>query len=178
MSVVRRKHIRTLVSHLLKEHRVRSAPVDMSDLAREMGVEVQEFPAENELSGFLYRDRSRNVAVIGVNAIHAPTRRNFTIAHELGHFLLHEFDDVHVDRQFKVWLRSDVSSHGTDNEEKEANLFAAELLMPANFIARDVDEIGTIDLMDEGILRELAEKYGVSSQAMTFRLAYLGFIQQ
>lgn len=176
--MVRRKHIRTLVEKLLAEHRIRSAPVDVSDIASEMGVEVQENPAEDELSGFLYRDRKRNVAVIGVNASHSPARRNFTTAHELGHYLLHDFDDVHVDRQFKVWLRSEVSSQGTDEEEKEANLFAAELLMPAKFIERDVDEIGTIDLMDEEVLKDLAEKYGVSTQAMTFRLAYLGFIQQ
>lgn len=162
----------------MTEHRIRSAPVEVSEIARELGVEVQENPAEDDLSGFLYRDRNRNITVIGVNASQAPTRRNFTTAHELGHYLLHDFDDVHVDRQFKVWLRSEVSSQGTDEEEKEANLFAAELLMPAKFIERDIDEIGTIDLMDEGVLKELAEKYGVSTQAMTFRLAYLGFIQQ
>ena len=176
--MVRRKHIRALVQRLLTEHQIRSAPVEVADIAKALGVEVQETPAEDDLSGFLYRDRKRKSAVIGVNADHHPNRRNFTTAHELGHYLLHDFDDVHVDRGFKVWLRNDASSQGTNIEEKEANLFAAELLMPASFLSRDVEEIGTIDLMDEEVLQELASKYGVSTQAMTFRLAYLGYLKQ
>ncbi|HUZ46743.1 MAG TPA: ImmA/IrrE family metallo-endopeptidase [Terriglobia bacterium] len=175
--MVRRKHIRTLVQELLDERRVRSAPVAVAEIARALGVEVQETPAEDDLSGFLYRDRKRKSAIIGVNADHHANRRNFTVAHELGHFLLHDFDDVHVDRNFKVWLRNDASSQGVDVEEKEANLFAAELLMPAHFLARDVDNIGTIDLINEEVLQELASQYGVSTQAMTFRLAYLGYIR-
>jgi Zn-dependent peptidase ImmA (M78 family) len=164
--MVRRKHIRLLVQRLLMEHNVRTAPVP-----------VQETPAEDTLSGFLYSGRKQNTAVIGVNANHHPNRRNFTAAHELGHYLLHDFRDVHVDRDFKVWLRSDASSKGTNVEEKEANLFAAELLMPARFVARDVERIGTIDLLEETVLQDLASKYGVSLQAMTFRLAYLGYMK-
>jgi len=175
---VRRKHIGWLVDNLLSEHNVRSAPVPVADIAKALGVQVQYQAAEDDLSGFLYRDRNRQLAIIGVNAEHHPNRRNFTAAHELGHFLLHEFDDVHVDRRFKVWLRNETSSQGTDDEEKEANLFAAELLMPARFLECDVEEIGTFDALDERVLETLAEQYGVSTQAMTFRLAYLGYIRQ
>ncbi|MCB9924344.1 MAG: ImmA/IrrE family metallo-endopeptidase [Planctomycetaceae bacterium] len=178
MTLVRRKHIRRLVQGLLAEHHFRSAPVQVAEIARSLGVEVQETPTEDDLSGFLYRDRLDDSAIIGVNATHHPNRRNFTIAHELGHYLLHDLDDVHVDRDFKVWLRSEASSQGTDVEEKEANLFAAELLMPASFVKQDVEDIGTIDIIDEEVLQELAAKYNVSTQAMTFRLAYLGYLQQ
>lgn len=176
--MVRRKHIRTIVENLLTEQRLRSAPVPVMDIAEALGAKVKLEPAEDDLSGFLYRDRNRKVTVIGVNASHHPNRRNFTAAHELGHFLLHDFDDVHVDRRFKVWLRSEASSQGTDDEEKEANLFAAELLMPARFVAKDIEKIGTFDLLDEEVIKDMAERYGVSSQAMTFRLAYLGYVQQ
>jgi Zn-dependent peptidase ImmA (M78 family) len=175
--MVRRKHIRLLVERLLVEHNVRAAPVMVNEIAKDLGVEVQETPAEDELSGFLYKDQKQNEALIGVNANHHPNRRNFTAAHELGHYLLHDFRDVHVDREFKVWLRSDASSKGTDDDEKEANLFAAELLMPARFVAHDIEKIGTIDLMNDEVLKELASKYGVSLQAMTFRLAYLGYMK-
>ena len=175
---VRRKHIRSIVERLFAQHNVRSEPVDVANIARSIGVEVQEEPAEDDLSGFLYRDRKRKVTIIGVNSSHHPNRRKFTTAHELGHYLLHDFDNVHVDRQFKIWLRNEASSQGTDLEEKEANLFAAEILMPAKFIERDVKRIGTLDLMDEDVIRELAEQYGVSAQAMTFRLTYLGYVQQ
>ena len=175
--MVRRKHIRSLVEHLLAQHRVQSVPVPVIKIANALGVKVQQEHAESDLSGFLYRDRKRKLAIIGVNAEHHKNRQVFTAAHELGHFLLHDFDDIHVDRQFKVWLRSEASGQGTDIEEKEANLFAAELLMPIRFLSRDVDRIGTFDLENEAVLKALAEKYGVSTQAMTFRLGYLGYVQ-
>jgi Zn-dependent peptidase ImmA (M78 family) len=176
--MVRRKHIRALAERLLTEHNVRTEPVDVAKLARAIGVKVQEQPAEDDLSGFLYRNHHQKTAVIGVNSTHHVNRRRFTTAHELGHYLLHDFDDVHVDRQFKVWLRSEASSQGTDLEEKEANLFAAEILMPASFIERDIQRISAFDLMDEDVIAKLAERYGVSTQAMTFRLGYLGHIEQ
>jgi Zn-dependent peptidase ImmA (M78 family) len=75
-------------------------------------------------------------------------------------------------------LRNQASSEGTDDEEKEANLFAAELLMPAKFIERDILEIGTFDIFNESGIEDLAARYGVSIQAMTFRLAYLGYNQE
>ena len=175
--MVRRKYIRALVQRLLTEHQVQSAPIEVARIAKALGAEVQETPADDDLSGFLNRDRKCNSVVIGINADHHPNRRNFTAAHELGHFLLHDFDEVHVDRNFRVWLRSDASSKGTNVEEKEANLFAAELLMPTHFLAHDVEAIDTIDLLDEDVLKQLADKYCVSTQAMTFRLAYLGYVR-
>jgi Zn-dependent peptidase ImmA (M78 family) len=177
--MVRRKYIRSLAAKILYEQNITCAPVNVTEIARSLGIEVQEKKAaEDELSGFLYRDRERSVAIVGVNANHHQNRRNFTIAHECGHFLLHDFDDVHVDRFFKVWHRSEASSQGIDLEEKEANLFAAELLMPASFLENDIDEIDKLDLESEQVVKNMAARYGVSTQAMTFRLAYLGYLQQ
>lgn len=175
---VRRKHIRSLVEQLLAHHRVHSAPVPVEDIAKTLGADVTREPVEDDLSGFIYRDRKANTAVIGVNSTQHPNRQNFTLAHELGHFLLHEgSDDVHVDRRFQVKFRNEASSQGTDDEEKEANLFAAELLMPADFLKEEMEEIDIVDLDDETVLAKLARRYGVSTQAMTFRLAYLGYVR-
>src|ERR1700722_1105163 len=151
--MVRRKQIRLLVERLLAQHHIRSAPVAVAEIAKDLGVEIQQAPAEDDLSGFLYRDRKRKLSIIGVNSDHHPNRQKFTAAHELGHFLLHDFDEIHVDRQFKVWLRSETSSQGTDDEEKEANLFAAEFLMPARFLEKDVESIGEFDLLDEKVIQ-------------------------
>jgi Zn-dependent peptidase ImmA (M78 family) len=134
-------------------------------------------PTNDDLSGFLYQDQKSNIAIIGVNSNHPPNRKNFTIAHELGHYLLHDVDEIHVDRQFKVRLRSKASSEGFDVAEKEANLFAAELLMPAHLLEEDIEEVDVMDLDDESFIQEMANRYGVSAQAMTFRLAYLGHVQ-
>jgi Zn-dependent peptidase ImmA (M78 family) len=131
---------------------------------------------EGDLSGFLFRDSSRKV--IGVNTHHAPVRQNFTVAHELAHLLLHDQEQLHLDRAFPtVRLRDDVSSQGIDDAEKEANLFAAELLMPEAFLKRDLAGRSAIDLYDVEYIPELAKKYGVSVQALVFRLQYLGYIE-
>ena len=173
---VRRKYIRSLVGRLLEAHGIKSGPVQVGEIASALGIWVQYEPTEDELSGFLLRDLSRQKTIIGVNDCHHPNRQRFTLAHELGHFLLHEQEKLHVDRQFQVNLRDGNSSKGESEEEKEANLFAAELLMPVRFIQQDLAEVDTLDLEHDDMLTELAKKYKVSVQAMTFRLAYLGYI--
>jgi len=174
---VRRKQIRALADKILSQFRVDEAPVPIERIAQELGTTVQHAPAEDDLSGFLYRHRKSKTTIIGVNANHHPNRQMFTIAHELGHFLLHDVEDVHVDRGFCVQLRNRASSEGTSVEEKEANLFAAELLMPKTFLEQDLHDIDVVDLVDEDVIAALARRYFVSTQAMTFRLAYLGYVK-
>jgi Zn-dependent peptidase ImmA (M78 family) len=180
VGIVRRKHIRALVEDLLTKNHVRAAPVPVEDIVRSLGVAVRKEPAPDDLSGFLVRDLKRRRAVIGVNKHHPATRQRFTIGHELGHFLLHEGEQVHVDRAnvgFQVKLRHRLSGDGTDTEEKEANLFAAELLMPARLLEHDLAHIHGFSLLDEDVINELSKKYKVSCQALTFRLANLGHIE-
>jgi Zn-dependent peptidase ImmA (M78 family) len=187
MRATRKKYIRALVQDLLTRHSIPSPPVPVEDLARALGADIQRRPAEDELSGFLLRDNKEQRAVIGVNSNHPQNRQRFTIAHELGHFLLHETEKMHVDRDdrgFQVKLRSKGAASDISVDEREANLFAAELLMPAVFLERDlfldtdVSNIGDrLDLLNEKVLGPLARRYRVSSQALTFRLASLGYIQ-
>ena len=75
-----------------------------------------------------------------------------------------------------VSLRDSESAKGEDNDEKEANFFAAELLMPAAFLADDLQGRDLDLLDDDEFLHKLAKKYKVSVQALTFRLANLGYI--
>ena len=50
-----------------------------------------------------------------------------------------DHERLHLDRAFpSVRLRDDESSRGVDDAEKDANLFAAELLMPATFLKSDL----------------------------------------
>jgi len=175
---VRRKLVRDLTSSLLAQHNIVDAPVDVERLAQSEHVDIRKERADGDISGFLFRDRDKSTAIIGVNSRHHANRQRFTIAHELGHFMLHTMDQVHVDRGFEVRLRNDESSKGIDTDEKEANLFAAELLMPKTFLERDLANIETVDLMEEKTIKSLAEKYQVSTHAFAFRLAYLGYVQQ
>lgn len=177
---VRRKLIRSTVDRLLRDNGINTRPVDVEGLAHALGVVVRKEPASDDLSGFIIRDPDKRSVVVGVNKSHSKTRQRFTLAHELGHFLLHEGEPLHVDRINRLFLvkrRDDRSREGTDPDEIEANVFAAELLMPASFLEEDLDRIGPIDpLDDEDTIKRLARDYGVSHQALLFRLANLGHV--
>jgi len=172
-------------ARLLKKAGVTQAPVPVERLARACGAQVRQVPFEGNLSGLLYRESEG--AIIGVNSLHASTRRRFTIAHELGHLVLEhipmqsqsEGGALHVDRRF-LW-RDDRSSKATDPQEIQANAFAAALLMPRDMLKRDFmalrKEMGDFDLEDDEVVRALADRYKVSLQAMLIRLNNLNLIQ-
>jgi Zn-dependent peptidase ImmA (M78 family) len=174
---MRTSKLQTVISkakNLLQKSGFSEAPVDVERIATNLGVVVSRTPADDDISGFLFRQPDGS-AIIGVNALHHSNRQRFTIAHEIGHFELHKFDQVHVDRSI-IKLRSKVSSTGEDSEEIEANRFAAELLMPEEFLLKDLEESTVIDLNDERRMQQLAKKYQVSVQAMTNRLVSLGYL--
>lgn len=112
------------------------------------------------------------IPIIGVNALHHPHRQRFTIAHELGHYMLHRnllSNEVHVDKQFKILMRNSKSSTGTDAMEVEANKFAAELLLP-EFLIEDVLAHSTFDIDDRAPLDELAKNFRVSKEMLEYRI--------
>lgn len=173
---IRRKKIRELTQKLLAESGITGSPVPVARIAKSQGARIFFDARDDDISGFLYSDDKR--AVIGVNTQHPSVRQRFTIAHELGHLLLHSRDQVHVDNEFPIMLRSEASSQGNNAEEIEANLFAAELLMPEHFIEKDLQAVDTLDLLDSDMAASLANKYGVSTQALLIRLASLGYVTQ
>src|SRR3984893_4354821 len=133
---IRRRKIEALVQDLLASHQVKQTRVPVERIAKARGARIFYQSLKDDVSGFLYRDTDQTV--IGVNTHHAPVRQNFTAAHELGHMLLHDQEKLHIDHSFFVRLRDDVSSQGTDDDEREANLFAASLLMPRRFLEQDL----------------------------------------
>jgi Zn-dependent peptidase ImmA (M78 family) len=58
-------------------------------------------------------------------------------------------------------------------EDREANYFAMCLLMPEQFLRRDIAEMGGIDLTEDRPIRKLAQRYGVSVAMMALRLRQL-----
>ncbi len=172
--IVRRKYIRDLAVKLLAASKIRGPAVPIESVAREVGAIVNKRKVEKNVSGFLFRNAPQGKPIIGVNFAHHPNRQRFTIAHELGHLLLHASDAVHVDDPVKN--RDERSSQGTDVQEIESNLFAAELLMPAKFLADDLRHFGALNLLDEQKVEMLADRYQVSTQAMAVRLNSLGHL--
>lgn len=148
-------------------------PVDPAAIASNLGAEVRLFDLEADVSGVLYREADRRVIV--VNKQQSLVRQRFTIAHEIGHLILHSGNAVHVDEGFRINLRDPRAATAEEVEEIEANAFAANLLMPAAWVRRDVED-NRLDPSDEDALALLAERYGVSLHAMALRLASLSVV--
>ncbi len=173
--MIRRKLISSTVEALLNELEIENPLVDVKEIAEKKGALVVEEPLKDEdFSGFLYRS-SDSPPVIGVNSLHHPNRKRFTIAHELGHMLLHPKTGVHLDKVM-IQMRDSKSAEGSDHDEIEANRFAAELLMPAAFLERDIRSMGKIHADDETAIDSLAKRYGVSKQSMAIRLSGIGLV--
>jgi Zn-dependent peptidase ImmA (M78 family) len=179
---VRRKYIQSLVNQILSSNNIESAPVDLGRITKALEIEVIKQDADDKIAGFLVKDFDNKNALIGVNKKHHLNRQRFTIAHEIGHYFLHNYQGVHFDGKntgLQMYLRDDNSATGLNIEEREANLFAAELLMPEHLLEKDVSAINEIYLLDEEDLtiKKLAAKYKVSVRALTYRLSNLGYIK-
>jgi IrrE N-terminal-like domain len=115
-----------------------------------------------QLSGVLLPGRWE----IWVRRDEPERRRRFTVAHEVGHHLLHS------DGAAVLCRPSDVETAQGDlrAREREANRFAAELLMPEQMVREAADHGGPNPIA-------LAGHFGVSDVAMGYRLVTLGYLE-
>ncbi len=165
--------IENSVLELLELVGVSRPPVPVERIARLRGAEIRYVPFEGEISGLIAREVES--IIIGVTAIHSKERQRFTVAHEIAHLELGHLDsldeNIHVDRHFKVMLRSGRSSELSDPMEKEANSYAAQLLMPDTMLINETVLLDQgLDFEGDDLLYRLAHRYKVSTQAMTIRL--------
>ncbi len=100
--------------------------------------------------------------IIRVRPSSSVGRERFTIAHEIGHFVLHPVPHLQRDDgppQFAMWH--------SDSEEVEANIFAAELLMPEHLLLRaTTNKEPSLALLDR-----VADQFGTSVLATAFQYA-------
>jgi Zn-dependent peptidase ImmA (M78 family) len=151
-------------------------PIDVRRAAASLELDVIEDRMDRSISGLLYR--GDEAVIIGVNANHPPRRQRFTVAHEIGHYLLHKGRAVVLDH-VRMNFRDATSSTATDFEEIQANAFAAELLMPRDAVFAQAKRLSAPeDGTDATVVRDLADIFEVSEQAMEYRLINLGLRRQ
>jgi len=130
------------------------------------------------LAGFLYANSQGGYIL--VNRDDPVARRRFSAAHELGHFLLH-FRPTEVD-PLTGFVQEDETITEADEEadlaamERQANLFAAELLMPeavCREIAKSAVECGGTSI--RYLEHKLAGALLVSHEAAKWRARALKF---
>jgi Zn-dependent peptidase ImmA (M78 family) len=144
---------------LLTEYRTRfggaDLPVPVESIAEDLLSLIVDEEDLGDCSGLLYPADRRII----LNATESATRKRFTLAHELGHWVCQVREGVEA----PVFCRAaDIAPDADRSLEREANVFAAELLMPEEAVRACVGE------------GELASRFAVSAQAMAWRLFSFG----
>lgn len=142
------------------------APVDLNGMARDLGLNVvYDKNLGSNTAGMIRRDQrigGPSGFVIHVNDRDAPRRKRFTLAHEIGHYILHRdmigdgiTDDALYRSPLGEWY------------ERQANRFAADTLLPRSLVLSEWRQ-------GNKSLYTLAATFDVSQQAMRIRLEELG----
>ena len=125
------------------ENRLVEPPVIAADLAKKYGLTiiVAEFEGGDaeSVSGFLVAQKKKIV----VNHADNARQQNFTIAHELGHYLLGHHRVKNYDAMYSVLLR-DTRSMEQTWLEREANCFADNLLVPEELLREYIRKSPTL----------------------------------
>lgn len=145
---------RTSPDDVLDYYGIVEPSIDVEAIARALGAKI-EYSFDGRLPGSI--DSTQEVPVITLRAGDYRPRQRFTIAHEIGHLLLHPLG---------LMNREGFHKKG-DPRETEANRFAADLLMPEWMLDLGLEE-------SKGNINRMAEMFGVSSEAMYIRLSNTG----
>jgi Zn-dependent peptidase ImmA (M78 family) len=154
-----------------ERHELGDSPIpDLAMLADEVGVIVARLPlgVAGAPDGCSAVDPETNAAYVLVNSDKPRVRRRFTIAHELGHLFMGHLEGGQV--------AIDESLNERAPQEREANAFAAGLLMPKKGVLGAVERL--MKRLDEndpvGHIVWLADSFGVSEEAAAYRMLNLG----
>ncbi|MCZ4320297.1 ImmA/IrrE family metallo-endopeptidase [Aequorivita viscosa] len=174
--------IESIATQTLIDCNLLNAPIDLNRLAKRLNISIEEQDLDDDISGFLLKDKGKTT--VGINMYHADVRKRFTLAHEIGHFKLHNIDSpIFVDYSYKgSMLRSKESNklfrsnrnNVNPTMEKEANFFAANLLMPKILVKKEIEKLNNSLDYDNKVWK-LAEVFEVSTQAMDYRLKSLRY---
>lgn len=139
-------------------------PVDLNAVLDKYALNLKKGSFEDlNISGAF--NRESNTVYVSDNE--SPERQAFTVAHEMGHYKLHEAVKTDILYRERIWQ---FTNSGLSVEETQANWFAANLLMPKEAVERMWKITQDIS--------KLSEFFGVSKTALSFRLKDLGLVSK
>ncbi|QJD77123.1 ImmA/IrrE family metallo-endopeptidase [Spirosoma rhododendri] len=156
--------------------------IDVKTVAEKIGIEVREYDFGEDVSGVLLQLNGKVQIGYAPENRTGKKRQRFTIAHEIGHYVLeHQRKGVFIDTPEKYFAlyRNANSSTGEDMQEREANAFAASLLMPLDLVREGVTHYMSSDItrkQDFELVPNLASDFNVSNIAMSIRLTNLNLL--
>jgi Zn-dependent peptidase ImmA (M78 family) len=168
--MISRQIIEKEANLLLEKFDLKVIPIDIEKLAEKLGLNIYKELLPEDISGIL---DLRTLPIIMVNKEHHIHRQRFSIAHEIGHYVLHKPKRIHVDKQ--TFYRNYKSSEGLDEIEIDANRFAAAILMPTELVNFQLNQY--VDFIDsnEDVVLKLSKLFEVSATSISFRFLNLGY---
>jgi len=157
-------------------------PVRVEALIEALGIELDaRAELEASISGNIQR-RSDGTYVIRTNQREHDYRRRFTMAHELGHYILHrsildQMGGTNDTTMYRTEIKAPVyNSQISKLHEQQANSFAANLLMPEEAVRSAWAKEARISTHPNKLtpLQPLYRKFRVSPSSMKWRLRNLG----
>ena len=145
-----------LVASALRAELKIAPTVDLYDLAQQLELGIVEVDSQS-FDGALLRSRTRFAGQILVRSgIRELGRKRFTIAHEIGHYVLHGNQQTSCSpRVIEGW------KEGQPSPEREADTFASELLLPTTDVAKRVNK----QWPSMHVVSDIANHYGASMMA-------------
>ena len=119
---------------LLRDLGLSAPPIDPEFVAESIGVDVVYVKFEGETASKISGFYDVEEETIYINKEIGAGRKNFTIAHELGHHVMHR--EYAASENYTVMPRNNHYEGEKPSEEKEADAFAAELLVPMTMLKR------------------------------------------
>lgn len=175
----RRKQIANLVEGILQCNVLNQPPIELvCEIMQQRGIKFEEQDENDEEFCGVYIVIGET-KIIFVNSNLYEPRKNFTIAHELGHhFLAHPLEDGAI-----ICNKDTIFGSNKPEPEKEADYFAACFLMPANIIKHKKVEFdknynqqlnlfsdSERQMKAEQLIKYLCDFFKVSKEAMGIRL--------
>jgi len=171
------------IANKVRESLKLERPYSPEEVVKKLCGEINETINEEYVDAYIKKSGETSF-IIQLNADRAKTRKSFTIAHELGHLFLHmgfliddeKWNAINEDYQDSAFYR--MSGHNIPGfyaqEEHEANVFAANFLMPKDEFIRVAN-----DNLDGNRynLSPIAEYFDVSEPAVANRGKWLGIFK-
>ena len=169
-----RAEIERRATDILKDHNLLQIPVDPLRVAKALNIRVMNAKfSEEDKSGAI--TKRSGIVSIYLDNDDTPARKRFTIAHEIGHSVLHmeaadDYEIVDTEDNFRSLT---IAVDGWSKEKRmewEANTFAAALLMNEKLLREEWEVEKDLSL--------LAWKFQVSESAMAVRLSSLNLTDE
>lgn len=156
---ISKNDIEEIALDILSSSKQLTIPINLDEISKLLELDVIYFPFPDEISGLLKKE----VGVIGINENQHSNRQRFTLAHEIGHYILGHKIISNED------MVDDTLTDTSQTPEREANYFASAILMPRIKLKEEYKKTPSV--------KELSKLFEVSEQAMTIRVLELGLIR-